>query len=412
MAVATRIRATSLSIAAAVAAIAVATGGCTFTVEGAAQRASDSAPTGIDNLVLDSGDYPSTPQSFGNADRSEAVGRTAAAQQLAAIVNAPWRIDPTLTTLDASLTMAIVDPASLGDLIGASAPPIASRHGFYYGFSTARTAAITEASGLALTSVMLRFPDENAATLAARELADATNTTTAYPKPAPIAVPEQPNAHAFGWQTPDGTYVTQIFATHGPLTLCHTGRSTTSQQAATTIAATASTRDQTRPVQSLQLVAASDFANTPVDPTGLFGITLRNNDDHGPGFNPSDGVYNDFGAIQFEPDPLATSVAYDAAGITHVSRRLATLYETASPTQAVTLAEYFATNIADRPDTSTEATPEGIPNAYCFHLQSTPTEASFRCTMALEHYTIQVSSDSLNDTHQRLAAQAKLILHD
>lgn len=396
----------------AIAMIAAAIGGCTFTVSGISQRASESAPPGIDTLVLDSGDYPSTPQTFGLADKSEAVGRTLAAHQLAAKVNAPWRIDPTLTTLNASQTTVIVDPVSLGDLIGATAPSIAGRQGFYYGFSTARTAAAAEAGGLALTSMMLRFPDDDAATLTARELAAAANTPTASLQPVPIPVPEQPDAQAFGWQTPDGTYVTRVFANHGPLVLCHTGYSATSQQAATSIAVTASVREQTRPVQSYQLVPASDFPSMSVDPTGLFGITLRDNDDYGPGFNPSDGVYNDFGAIQFEPDPIPTSVAYDAAGIKNVSRRLATLYETSSPTQAVTLAEYFATNIGDQPDTTSEPAPAAIPNTACFQLQDSPAQPSFRCTMAVQHYAVEVSSDSLDDAHQRLAAQAKLILHE
>ncbi|HET6732028.1 DUF7373 family lipoprotein, partial [Mycobacterium sp.] len=148
--------------------VAVLLSACTTVVNGSAVWAPGEAPPGVDVALLDTGNYPRTPQPpLGEAGTPE-KGVLLEAARMASNVVGPWEIDARLT--EGGLPYGII--AAAGDISkilgGEEVAAAMGKHNFVNGFVSTRS---SEPEQISVVNAVLRFADAQGAAAAAAELA-------------------------------------------------------------------------------------------------------------------------------------------------------------------------------------------------------------------------------------------------
>lgn len=169
--------------------------GCSAPVNGVAVIATQpSDGDGANVALMDTGTYPTTAGHPVGTAGSESAGAVVEAQRMADYVVGPWEANARLRIANFLGTRAAPDLQLLKDVLPEPVPGVASAHGFITAFATSRSSEDSQ-SPLALTNVVMRFPDADAAAAAANEMAAKTGDLQNPPR-SPIALDGEPEAHA------------------------------------------------------------------------------------------------------------------------------------------------------------------------------------------------------------------------
>ncbi len=390
--------------------------GCTSTVRGVGVMAA--LPAGGDGAnvaLMDTGRYPTTAGHPLGTAGSAAVGAVLEAQRMAEFVVGPWEINAKLRRLNVLATGATADLQSLKDELPEPVPGVASAHGLITAFATSRSSP-DFLSPLALTNLVMRFPEPGAAAAAADEMAAKTGALPDPPR-SPITLQDDPDAHAWAHDYLDNSTMVESFTAHGPYVLYQGVQSKKApdpdslsfaqQFAGFTLDHQKRLIDQFTPTDPAKL------AELPLDPTGmLLGRTLPTTE---PGTAGVVGIWQPHGWLHFEVDPVASAAWYAAAGVEVVAKGLTTVYRTNNPDGAARMVQR---EVAD-PSLSVTQISEvrGLPTARCVKRQGlvgmgatlNEGEAHFRCVASADRYAYVAYSDHETDVKQQTAAQYRIL---
>ncbi len=389
--------------------------GCSSTVSGVAVTGTPS--TGGDGAVvalMDTGRYPTAPGHPVGSAGSAAAGAVLEAQRMAEYVVGPWEVNAKLRRPNFLGIRAAPDLELLKDVLPQPVPDVASAHGFITAFATSRGSDDSR-SPLALTNVVMRFPDADAAAAAATEMAAQTGDLKDPPR-APIALHDEPEATAWAHDYLDEQVAIDSFTAHGPFVLYQGAQSRKSSfpdvdsDAASSIALIL-TR-QTSLIDQFAPTDPAKLADLPLDPTGkLLARTLGTSDADA---TLVVGVWQPHAWLHFEDDPIAATAWYAAAGVEVIAKGLTAVYQTANTGGAARMAERVAGDHSSWTTTTTEV--RGLPSAKCGKRQGVsgaPTihemAAHFRCVATADRYAFLAYSDTETDVEQQTAAQYRIL---
>lgn len=374
---------------------------CTSEVTGSPVTAAGPPPGTVDIASLDVGNYPTKPAPLGTAGTPE-VGAIVEAQRMADYVTGPWEVDPALVVGYIRQPMVLI-PRQISVPILKEISQAAERHQFVNGFFVSRR---SKNDTTFLHNAVLRFPDPAAAGAAVAEIARAAGevqlpmqTSPATPMPIPgypaaVATSSTHNNGPRSWAT------VRSATPRGPYVLVQQAQSAGGPDA--TAALVARTLDLQGPlIDRFKATNPAEFADLPIDPTGLLAKTLP--------ISPKDAiltertVYQRQGALQFQSDPVLSAKAFADAGVDLVSRGKTTVYQASDAAAAQQLADAFAEEIGvgNKPA-------EGVaqlPGSRCFS-----GEAGNHCIGSADRYAFEVSATQIADAHQQLAAQYALLM--
>jgi hypothetical protein len=411
--------------AALIAAVVLASTGCTATVNGSPQRAPDTGPGGAIVAVMDTGPYATAPgRPLGAAGADQTSQGLLEAQRMAEYVVGPWEIEADVHgfpgALDTTMTGPVAGVVQLGRqyVLPAPLPDIAGRHGYITGFSTFR---VTEEGSL--QNLVMRFPDPAAAEAAAAEMAAADPgppSLDPLPPPYPTPFPDVPRARIMTWDLPDNTTRVRSFTAHGAYVLFQWASSTREPLAirADHLANFALTQ-QMRRIDAFTPTPRDKLAELPLDPTGkLMAQTLAA--PTGGDMPFLIGAWNPRGWLHFEPDPAAAERAFTDAGVTVVTQRLATVYEASDPDKAVAVADDLATETGRSPKVRAIDGVTGLPAAKCFARVEGGVDPKmpsawhrvywgFKCVAHVDRYAYTAYSATERDVKQQMAAQYRIL---
>jgi hypothetical protein len=402
-----------LTLAAALAAMVV---GCHHITEGAARapRSPSGPSTSVNPSVLDPGKYPITAlPPLGNAG-SDQVGRLLEGRRMANYVVGPWQADSTVTAPGANSAAVIAEPKQLGSAVW---PPItagAYNLPFVVGFVSERQNP-GAAPQITLRNVVLRFAGPDVASEAAQNMTTAARNMPHVPTATPIVTePEQALAvphHAdstgtvLTFQEGDQTVreLTALTA-HGPYVLVQVVRCAAGPDCETALAARI--LDLQLPlIDTFEPTPANQFPALPLDPTGLVARTLAPLADQGAGAG-----YQLTGALQLEDNPVEAGPLLSAAGVDFVSTNLTTVYQAKDPASAQTLAGTYSDAAAKTPAAQAASPVPGLPQSRCIQVAgSNGLVPRFWCLAAAGRYTIKAVARQLDNAHQQIAAQYRIL---
>ncbi len=395
--------------------LVTALAGCSSTVSGEAVIAIQ--PGDADSAVvalMDTGKYPITAGHPVGAAGSQAAGAVLEAQRMAEFVVGPWEVNAKLRRPNFLATRAAPDMQLLTEVLPQPVRDVASAHGVITAFVTSRTSDDYQVP-LALTNLVMRFADADAATAAATEMAAKTGALQDPPR-TPVAIHNQPQTLAWAHNYLDGQTMIDSFTGHGPYVLYQGAQS---KQAAepdqSPEAAWLVESALGRQGSLIDQFSATDpvkLADLPLDPTGkLLARTLPTSDGDATFVV---GVWPPHGWLHFEDDPVAATARYAAAGVEVVAKGLTTVYQTNNADGAAGLVERLATQWG--PSVKTTTGVPGLSAAKCFSRPEVSVEptihemaAHFRCTASADRYTFIAYSDTEKDVKQQIAAQYRIL---
>jgi hypothetical protein len=291
---------------------------------------------------------------------------------------------------------------------------VASAHGVITTFTTSRSSDDSLAP-LALTNLVMRFPDPGAATAAATEMRVKNRQAGDAPR-SPIVIHNHPEAVASAHDYLDDRIVVDSFTAHGPYVLYQGAQSTKAHSEALPPPAVHLVEyalgQQKNLIDQFVSTDPAKLADLPLDPTGkLLARTLAPS--NGDAFLV-DGVWQPRGWLHFEDDPIAAAARYAAAGVEVVARGLTTVYRTNSPRRAAAMVEKLATSRG--PWIKAINGVPNLPAARCFTRKGAsvaPTvhemAAYFRCIASADRYAFIAYSDEEKDVKQQIAAQYRIL---
>ncbi len=400
--------------------LAAVLAGCTATTAGVARKAVESADSdGVIVSLLDTGAYPvAGGHPYGSAgDRS---GNVIESQRMAEYVIGPWQVDSSLRLLNVFST-AVMLPATVAttdemfpDVLG----KVALAHGFLAGFTTTR-ASTNSALQRGLQNVVLRFPDPQAAAVAAEEMA-AVNIEDSVPRQ-PAVIQDHPAAIAWAYQRARGDVEVYSFAARGPFVLSQ-GAGVNHEfdnafQAELLIARALDQQEQM--IDRFVPTDPAKLVNLAMDPSGwLLAHVLWAADKKAP---YSVGVYPPTAVLHFEQDPVDSEALFTAADVEWVGQRLARVYQTKSAAGAQRVAAKLAEQARIQPNVNALSTPiSGLPAGKCFVRSrdfAPPTDPDtlqqhdwhFTCIARADRFAYQTFSQDLKDAMQQAAAQWRIL---
>jgi hypothetical protein len=392
--------------------------GCTSTVGGVAVIGAQSSDAdGAVVALLDTGKYPITAGHPVGTAGSQATGAVLEAQRMAEYVVGPWQIDAHPTQLRRPNFLAIhaaPDLRVLKDVLPQPIPDVASAHGVITAFITSRTSANPDVP-LALTNLVMRFPDPAAAVAAAGEMAAQTGQIADPPR-SPAAIHDQPEALAWAHDEPGDQTAIDSFAAHGPYVLYQNGQSKKEDvpdlppQAEEVVEG--ALRAQENLIDEFSATDPAKLADLPLDPTGkLLARTLPTSDDSAALVV---GVWQPRAWLHFEDDPVAAAATYAAAGVEVVAKGLTTVYQTNNAGGAAHMVERLSTHWG--PSVKPIAGVPGLPAAKCLARQGMApgptlqeTTASFSCVASADRYVFIAYSATEKDVKQQISAQYRIL---
>ncbi|MCZ8382512.1 hypothetical protein O6P37_26945 [Mycobacterium sp. CPCC 205372] len=373
---------------------------CTSEVTGSPVTAAGPPPGTVDIASLDVGNYPTKPAPLGTAGKPE-VGAIVEAQRMANYVIGPWEVDPALVVGYIRQPMVLL-PGQVSVPMLKQVNQAAERYQFVNGFFVSRRSADDKTF---LHHAVLRFPDPGAAAAATAEIARVAGeiqlpmqTSPATPLPIPghpetVATSSTHNNGPRSWAT------VRSATPRGPYVLLQQAQAV---DVDATAALVAKTLDLQGPlIDQFKATNPAEFADLPLDPTGLLAKTLP--------IAPKDAiltqrtVYQRLGGLQFQSDPVLSATAFTDAGVDLVSRGKTTVYQAADAASARQLADDFAeeVGVGNKPSDGVAQ----LPDSRCFS-----GDAGNHCIASADRYAFEVSATQIADAHQQLAAQYALLM--
>lgn len=385
-------------------ALALLVVGCSTTVTGTAVKVpSSSGGDGVDVALLDSGNYPTSPQPALGVAGSPSEGATVEAHRMAANVVGPWEADTSLTEYEESNTGAVKDSDRLNYWLGKPVGDGVVGHHFVAGFSSSRHNATGRYKEL--MNIVLRFASPQDAAAAAQDMAARSASSSIandvhHPQPFPL--PRYPASAAITYQwgpvpsRGDVPTAVMAFTAHGPYVLAQNASADTVANAAQFVVTALDLQEPL--IDKFTPTPVDQLAQLPIDPSGLLARTLPPSTGSE---TVNDGDYDAHGALHVEPgDPVHLQALFTSAGIQQAAETAeARVYQAPDPAGANRIvADYAVSQDPAAPGVS------GMPKAKCF----TEKLGSW-CVGAADRYAFFAQSAQLPDLHQRMAAQYRLL---
>ncbi|MDO3647243.1 DUF7373 family lipoprotein [Nocardia mangyaensis] len=330
--------------------------------------------------------------------------------RMAAAVVPAMRIDPSLSHGRGGTVIADVSRAL--DFVANVSRPVLENRGFVVGYAAlgadrpdpeGQTRPSAETT--AVTTVLLRFPDATAATLAARELEDVDLAVS--PENRKLTSTEYPQAYLH-WRP--GVPTIGAFLAHEDFVISLFIQRPRADSA-DLIAWVEQALDAELPVLDAFTPTPYDqLADLPVDPDRLLArAVVRNRDVLGPDQH-SFAVYSTAHLVNNTADQTTRQELIDATGAERIA-----MVDGGSITlvRDQAAAEALLTGLVDSAGTyDTLPAPTDVPGAKCLQLNDqgdADQEYKYRCYIPYKRYLGIVSSDQEPDVRQKISAQYALL---
>jgi hypothetical protein len=298
-------------------------------------------------------------------------------------------------------------------------PIIAGADGmpFVIGFMSERKAPGANPP-MSLRNAVLRFATPDVANAVAHNMTEAamhmprdrTVTPVVTQPETALPIPGHPDTRATLLNFLEGNQSIQeitALTAHGPYVVIQVARCAAGPDCEASLAAR--TLDLQLPlIDTFTPTDPRQFPTLPQDPTGLVSKTLPLPPDQAT--ITSGAAYPPAGALHLDADPTHTGPALTAAGVDYASVNLDTLYQAKDPTGAQSLASTLADNAAAEPGTQRAAPAPGLPQSRCTQMFDPSGLASrYWCVASVDRYVIKVIARQLDNAHQQLAAQYRIL---
>lgn len=393
-------------VAAALSIAAMMTAGCGSDSDAA------SAPPPINLSQLDTGSYKTEPQDLVPTDPT-LMARKMEALRLGNWMPLMQEIDPALRYGNSGIhPFTDVDTFFRGTLVGSpTKEPITDPSGFISGFAASGRSNLDDVIAYELTTAVMVFESEAAASTAASLLAQLELTPgQLHPRVATQSL-EHPAAHV-NWN-PELQSLTSWFAS---------GRFVVSAQVLNGENATLKVSDLpgllalsdksitvlTNRLNEFQPTSPDKIADLPSDPQQMMRITLLRPAGDLTAF-AMEGTLDQHGALQKAREPDKQRRHYEKAGVDYVSFGAGKLVRTRDADAATTV---VADTYPNRYQRRIEA-PPGLPGAVCTEYIGADTrEFKFTCYVTFGRYAAEVWSPLKQDAYQRISAQYAMLAND
>lgn len=383
---------------------AAAVAACTTVVDGAAVWAPGEAPPGVDVALLDTGNYPRTPQPPLGAAGTPLKGLLLDAARMASHVVGPWEIDTRLTE-GGRPNGILAEAGAMRQIVGNEAAA-AGKHNFINGFVSSRR---SEPEQISMVNAVLRFADPQGAAAAAAEFAAFTVTPEANPggpPGQPVPVPNHDGTLATTFTrnlTSAGRPMTSLstYTAHGPYVLALEAGSYEGPDAA--MALIVKGLDMQKPaIDRFKPTDPAAFPTLPQDPTGLLARTVPQSPDN---VNINTNlVYDQHAALHFQSSPLTAAKLFAGTGMQAWASSKTSVYEARDAAAAIRLVEQFSPELQLGGAEPADGVPH-MPDSRCFRTPIPPTSFVFVCYATADRYAIETHAPQLLDAHQQAAAQ-------
>lgn len=383
--------------------------GCTQVVEGTAARAPGGpAPGEVDSTLLDPGNYPTEPQPALGAAGSPKVGARVEAARMSSAVVGPWEVDDRLD--DSKLPNGIISfPQGLGTLLSPQVAEAAARNQFVTAFVSNRADSANEQ---ALIMAVLRFPDDQTAASATREMHEAAlvppDPESLLPTGQPTTIPGHPDTLA-SWEETNfpargPTTSVQLMTARGPFVLYQWARTGENLDTVTALAATALEKQIPR-IDEFAPTAVNALADLPIDPSGLLARTLPAPKEF-PALQPNGLTFDRSGALHFQSDPLSATTLFDEVGMDVWAYGGMSVYQAGDEQGAGQIVDQFVAETQDQSGMDKADPVPNFPGSHCNRRQDGDgAVVMFTCFAAADRYAFEATSAQLVDAQQQVAAQ-------
>lgn len=361
--------------------------------------------------LLDHGNYPITPASpLGKAGPR---GHIVESQRLADFLVLPSDVDSAIShqgNLDGIGTALPLPTTALVDqFVSPGTQEILDANGYIAGFASQRVTSSDAIHKKAMTVMVARFNDPPAALAAAAQMA-------AVPPPrstrTPLPIPGHPEALGSTFDFGDGGHYVEAYTARGPYVLYQFVNSAESVDVAAATAASAIDLQGPR-IDAFKPTDPAQLADLPLDPTGLYAITLRD------GLDEKDftrGVYGAQGGLAYEGDTTSIAPVYAASGIDVVALGNSIVYRATDSAAAKNFKDALAKSADERAaDFKPIPSVLGLPESRCYHGTtggSGPESSIYQCVATSGRYAFRVFSHQEIDVLQRTAAQYLLLTNN
>jgi hypothetical protein len=145
-----------------------------------------------------------------------------------------------------------------------------------------------------------------------------------------------------------------------------------------------------------------------LDPTGLVARTLPLPDDETTA--TTGAAYTAAGALHFEENPVTIGPLLQSAGVDDVSINRTTVYQAKTPDAAGTLVTSYADAIAAIPGAKPAQAVPGLPQSRCTFVPGAGGLVPHHwCVTASGRYVLKAVARQLDNAHQQLAAQYRIL---
>jgi hypothetical protein len=299
-------------------------------------------------------------------------------------------------------------------------PPIAGgAYGapFVVGFMSERQTPEPDPQ-ISLRNAVLRFADTPAASAAAQNMTARARSMPRDPRATPIVTqPEQTIAipgHSDAAATlltfqegAQGVRELTVLTAHGPYVLVQVARCAAGPDCAASLAA--HILDLQVPlIDTFTPTAPDQFAALPLDPTGLVARTVPLPADQA---TPTSGAaYPLAGTLHLEDNPVQTGPILSAAGVDDVAVNLTTVYQAKDAAASQSLSQTYSDIAAKSPAAQAASPVPGLPQSHCTKVAgASGLVPRYWCLASTGRYTIKAVARQLDNAHQQIAAQYRII---
>lgn len=366
-------------------------------------------PGEIDVRTLDTGAYPVTQHHYDS--NSGGNGALLEGMRMSEALPTGVRIDPTQTVgRNGGVTVDAQDAEDGSLAVGSG--PVLTRNDMVVGYDV-DTADALDPDGqdfpapttTSITNLLLRFPSESAAKVAARELED-VDFAYAPDQNRRLNLSEYPDAYIhwrpnianIGAFLPYRQFVLSLFIQRP-----HADSTDLLNWVRKTLDASVAVLDKFTPTPSDKLDTLK------VDPDHLLArMVTRDRDSHTPDPNTF-AVYGPSSFINTSHDETLTTRQLTDTGVDRVAvLDTSTLLRARDPAAATALLEGLTTTLGTTYNPT--AALDKVPSTQCFKRGNADTTyAPYRCYVAYNRYVAIVNSDSESDIKQKAAAQYALL---
>jgi hypothetical protein len=333
---------------------------------------------------------------------------------MAGYVVGPWQVDPSLTNSRRTGAVVIDDRRQLGAVLWPDVIAPTWQQPFIVAFSSERRAANAKDPTM-LRNAVLRFATAAAAAAAAQGISSAalkTPTVANADSPIPVGpirpvpIPGHPDLSGALAMHRDGDQTVQevtVASAHGPFVLIQVADTAQDPDHAAAVAGHALDL-QVPLIDKFQPTEPAQFANLPLDPTGLVARTLPVKP--GQADSMSNAAYDAAAELHLEDDPVRAQRAFTDFGVDVVSVGQTTVYQAKNPESAQRLAQALGDDTARRPASHSAPAVPGLPQSRCVRLdEENGLVPRYWCIATVDRFAIKAVARQVDNAHQQLAAQ-------